>query len=557
MKLPDILAGKRRWLFARLLGNAVSQSLLLFVNTMLIRYTFDHFIHHTAHFQPRLLWVAAAMCLGPLATGWLQHNERLTAEKLGQNYVHSLRMRLFRHVSRLDPRLLQKRRRGAVMLKFIGDLNAVRRWVSLGLVRIGMSGAIIATTLTLLSMINWILSLTTAALITAGVLINVRIGESLREAARDTRKRRSRLTGNINEKLARMSVIQVFGRREDEIKRVRRQSVNLRRALVDRAAKIGSIRGVTHCCAALAVVAVLFIGVYQVSLGRTTPGMVAATMVVTGFLVSALKNLGRVNEYYQDYCVSRDKLLQFMKIKTSIKLGEQLPELIPGAGRLQLEGVVVKGVYDRVTIEAQPGQVVAVVGPNGSGKSVLIDLVARLVTPDEGTVRIDGQDVARHSLESVRRMVGIVSPDLPLLSGSIEKNLRYRSPDSSDQEIDRIKKMCGVDELIRQLPKGEHTRIREGGRNLSTGQRSRILLARALLGGPRILLLDEVDAHLDPMARQAVQNFITTYSGTVLWVTHQQVPLVGVDVVWRVANGQIKALEIQSIHRRKQWATAG
>lgn len=554
MKLPTILAGPRRWLFARLLGNAVSQAALLFLNAMLIRYTFDHFVHHTAHLRSHPFWIAGVMCMGLLVTGWLQRNERLTAENLGQSYIHSLRMRLFRHVSRLDPRLLQRRRRGAVMLKFVGDLNAARRWVSLGMVRIVVSGATIAATLMLLFMINWLLSLMTAVLITAAVLINIRIGESLREAARETRRRRSRLTGNINEKLARMSVVQVFGRRDDEIKNVRRQSAHLRRALVDRAAKIGSIRGVTHCCAALAVVAVLFIGIYQVSLGSTTPGMVAAAMVVIGFLVPALKNLGRVNEYYQDYHVAHEKLSRFMKIRTGIKLGAQLPELLPGAGRLRLENVVVKGVYDGVTVEAQPGHVVAVVGPNGSGKSVLIDLVARLVTPDAGNILIDDQDIARYSLASVRRMVGIVSPDLPLLSGSIEKNLRYRSPDSSHEEVDRISKLCGVDELIRQLPEGEHTRIREGGRNLSTGQRSRILLARALLGGPRILLLDEVDAHLDARACQAVQNFIMTYSGTVLWVTHQQIPLVGVDVVWRIGNGRIKTFEIQHIGRSRQWA---
>ena len=556
MKLPIIFSGKRRWLFARLFGNAVSQAALLFLNAMLIRYTFDHFIHRPSPLQSHFILIAVVMCMGPLVNGWLQRNERLTAERLGQSYVHSLRMRLFRHVSRLDPRLLQRRRRGAVMLKFVGDLNAARRWVSLGIVRIVVSGAIITTTLSLLFMINWLLSLITAMLIIAGILINIRIGESLRDVARETRKRRSRLTGNINEKLARMSVIQVFGRRDDEIKRVRRQSAYLRKALVDRAGKIGSIRSVTHCCAALAVVAVLFVGVYQMSNGSTTPGMVAAAMVVIGFLVPALKNLGRVNEYYQDFHVAMDKLSQFMKIKTRIKLGAKLPEFQAGTGRLRLEGVVVKGVFDRVTAEAKPGQVVAIVGPNGAGKSVLIDLVARLITPDEGKVRIDGQDIARYSLKSARQMVGIVSPDLPLLSGSIEKNLRYRSPDSSPDEVEKIKRLCGVDDLIRQLPRGEHTKIREGGRNLSMGQRSRILMARALLGGPRILLLDEVDAHLDARARQAVQDVIRTFSGTVLWVTHRQIPLVGVDAVWRIEKGQIKPFEIQHIRRRQERATA-
>ena len=552
MELPQIFSGKRKGLFIRLLANAVMQAFILYVNAMLIRYAFDHFIDGRDVTTEHLFWPALAMCTGGLATGWFQMRERVAAEQLGQSYIHSLRMRLFRQVSRMDPRLLQKRRRGAVMLKFVSDLNSLRRWISLGIVRIVMSGTTILSTLIILSLIDWTLSAVTAMLIGLGIFVNIRIGESLQSVVGETRKRRSRLSGNINEKLARMSVVQAFGRREDEIRKVRRQSVLLRRALVDRAAKIGAIRGVTHACAALAVAVVLLIGIFKVSSGATTPGTVAAAMVVVGFLVPALKNLGRVYGYYQDALVSRDKLNQFLKIKPHIKIGTRLPDLTPSRGQLNLENVVVNGVFDNVTIEVSPGKVVAVIGPNGAGKSVLIDLVARLVPPDNGRILIDGQDTSRFSVDSVRRMVGIVSPDLPLLSGSLKKNLSYRSPDSSSTAVERIRKLCGIDELVSQLPRGENTKIREGGRNLSMGQRQRILLARALLGGPRILLLDEIDAHLDDRAKQAVRDVIRTFRGTVLWVTHQQIPLVGVDTIWRIEDNHINAIEIEHLYQRKR-----
>lgn len=554
MELPLIFAGKRRGLFLRLFANAVAQAVVLYVNAMLIRYTFDHFINAGAFQQNQILWFGAIMAFGALATGWLHSKERLTAEKLGQSYIHNLRMRLFRRVSLLDPRLLQKRRRGAVMLKFVGDLNAVRRWVSLGIVRIVMSGAIILSTLTILFLIDWALSLVTAVLIASGVLLNIQIGNSLRKIARNTRKRRSRLSGNINEKLACMSVVQVFGRREHEIQRVRKQSVNLKRAMVKRASKIGQIRGITHCGAALAVTAVLYTGVFQVASGQTTPGTVAAAMVVIGFLVPALKNLGRVYEYYQDATVARQKLTQFLNVKPSIRLGVKLPDLRPGPGHLVLEDIVVEGVFKEVSVEAKPGQVIAVVGANGAGKSVLIDLVARLVSPDKGKLSIDGQDITQVSLSSARRMIGIVSPDLPLLAGSINMNLRYRNPDSSQVAVEKVKQLCGIDELIRQLPRGESTRISEGGLNLSSGQRQRILLARALLGNPRILLLDEVDAHLDGRSRQILSRVMRLFNGTVLWVTHQQIPLVGVDAVWRIEGGTIHNLEIRHLNHRQQAA---
>ncbi len=547
MNLPPIYSGKRRRLFAWLLANAAAQAGVLFCNAMLIRYTFDHFIHRSGVDRSAVLWLGLAVALCALAKGWLHGNERIAAEKLGQSYIHNLRMRLFRQVSRMDPRHLQKRRRGAVMLKFIGDLNALRRWVSFGIVRILVSGAVIIATLGIMFMIDWVLSAVTALLIGTGIVMTVRIGESLRSVAKDTRRRRSRLSGNINEKLARMSVVQVFGRREHEIRRVRRQSANLKKALILRAAKIGQIRGVTYGVAALAVAAVLFTGVFQVMIGKTTPGTVAAAMVVIGFLAPALKNLGRVYEYYQDAVVARQKLTRFMKIRTTIKWGSNRPHLQPGPGRLKLEHITVDNVFEDVCVEAQPGQVIAVVGPNGAGKSVLMDLIARLVSPDKGKIYIDGQDIATVNLDSVRRRIGIVSPDLPLLAGSLEMNLGYRRPGSTPSQCEAIRQLCGIDTLIDQLPRGKETRILEGGRNLSLGQRQRILLARALMGQPSILLLDEVDAHLDHHARQVVSEVIRTFNGTVLWVTHRQIPLLGVDAVWRINDGTIKMLDASTV----------
>lgn len=546
MRQPVVLRGLRRRLFGQLIANAATQAGVLFLNAMLIRFAFDDLLGGDIHRHDLVLWVALGMVLGAALTGWLQRSERIIAEKLGQSYVHSLRMRLFRHITRMKPRLLQKKRRGAVMLKFIGDLNAVRRWVSLGLVRLIVSGAIIVSTLAILSLIDPLLACAAAVLILSGILINARIGKSLREAALETRRRRSRLSANISEKLSRMPVVQVFGRTEREVHKVRKQSRQLRSALVERAARIGSIRGITHGGTALAAAAVLIIGVFQVNGGRTTPGTVAAAMAVLGFLAPALKNLGRVYEYYQESRVAQQKLDRFLKTPAQFRAGADLPELEEGPGRLVFENVTVRGVVKSASADIAPGSVVAMVGPNGAGKSTLIGVATRLVQPDSGRILIDGQDISKVSLESVHQAVGVVSLDLPLLTGSLEMNLRYRNPGCSPAELDRVKRMCGIDEIIRQLPKGERTRIQEGGRNLSAGQRQRILLARALLGTPRILLLDEVDAHLDQASREILRNVIQTYPGTVLWVTHLQVQPSSVDAIWRLENGRFSKVRTEN-----------
>lgn len=539
MNLPSILGGVRRGLFVRLVTNAAIQAGFLLITAMLVRYAFDHLLGHDAVGWPRTLAVGSALIAVALTSGWLQHAERIIAEALGQSYVHSLRNKLFQHVTRMDPRQLQKRRRGAVMLRFIGDLNAIRRWVSLGLVRIIVSSAIVASTLAVLSQIDWVLSIVTAAIIACGTAANIQVGGLLRQAAKDVRRRRARLSANINEKIAQMSVVQIFGRSDEESNRVRKHSHRLRLSLVNRAGKIGLIRGINYGVTAAMTTAVLMIGIMRVNGGHTTAGTVAAAIAVLGFMVPALRNLGRIYEYYQDAVVARQKLIGFLKVRSSIKTGRDLSDLEPGPGELVFEGVTVPGVLENLSGTVQPGQKIALVGPNGAGKSTLLALAARMIEPQSGRVLIDGQDITGRRLASIRQAIGMVGPDLPLLAGSLEMNLRYRCPDCPPDEIDRVTRACGIETLIGDLPHGRRTRIHERGRNLSAGQRQRLSLTRALLGSPRILLLDEVDAHLDADARRQLMDIIRSYPGTVLWATHLDNPFYGVDAIWRIENGVV------------------
>jgi ABC-type multidrug transport system fused ATPase/permease subunit len=137
--------------------------------------------------------------------------------------------------------------------------------------------------------------------------------------------------------------------------------------------------------------------------------------------------------------------------------------------------------------------------------------------------------------------MGIVSPDLPLLRGTISKNLCYRWRSAPDAEVARVRKLCGIDDLLTELPDGENTRISEGGTNLSTGQRQRIALARAILGSPPVLLLDEADANLDPGASAIINEILEDYAGTVLVVTHHLKRALCADVLWYMEAGKLIA----------------
>ncbi|MGI9002448.1 MAG: ATP-binding cassette domain-containing protein [Pseudonocardia sp.] len=188
---------------------------------------------------------------------------------------------------------------------------------------------------------------------------------------------------------------------------------------------------------------------------------------------------------------------------------------------------------------AESGSVVAVVGPNGSGKTTLLTVLAGLVEPDRGRVLLDGVDLRVLDEGGLRRAIGLAGPDLPLLRGSIADNVRYGDPDADDAALDDAVRASGLDELLATLPDGLATRVGEGGRGLSAGQRQRVAPARAVLAKPRALLLDEADAHLDPVAAGVVDRLVSAFDGTVVVITHRPERLPATGTVWELRDGTL------------------
>jgi ABC-type multidrug transport system fused ATPase/permease subunit len=492
-----------------------------------------------------LLPFAAALTGAAAGFGYLRGRERVDAELLGQSYVHSLRRVMYEHLTAISPRTLQRRSHGALLMRFVGDLKAVARWVSLGLSRMLVGGVFVAGALSALAFVSAPLALAVGVVLAAGAVAALLSAQTLEQRSRKARRRRSRLATNMTEKVASISVVQVFGQTDREQERVRRESRRLRKAMVGRAKAIGRMRGLAEVTALIATVAVLVVGAREVGSGAATSGTIVAALAIVALLANPIRDLGRVTEYWTNSRVSMEKVRTFLATPRIEEPDDGVPDLVVGAGRLTFENVSVAGALEGVSATAEPGSFTVITGPNGAGKSTLLSLAARLIEPDSGAVHLDGQDLARFSLASVRRAISMVAPDLPLLRGTVEDNLRYRWPDAPEDEVARASRLLSVDRLLEELPEGGQTRVVEGGRNLSAGQRQRIALARALLGDPRVLLCDEADVNLDHEARQLVDEVVRTQRGrtTLLVVSHRPEILEWADAIWRMENGRLFVAE--------------
>ena len=273
---------------------------------------------------------------------------------------------------------------------------------------------------------------------------------------------------------------------------------------------------------------------------------------MVGFLSNGFRDLGRVHEYLQSYRVSKKKIGEFLNTATLKGRSRSLPDLEPSAGSVEFRDVSLTGALEKVNASVSGGSRVALFGPNGSGKSTLLQITSRLVDPSSGEVLFDGQDIRKCNLSSVRQAIGIISPDLPLLRGSVGYNLRYRRPDATDDDKEKVVAFCRLDSLLDILPKGESHRLEEGGQNLSLGQRHRLMIARALLGDPYLLIIDEIDASLDPSAAEVLDRLLEEFPGTILIVTRDQKRMQKADEIWHFNSGRLVRIEHREVQEARR-----
>jgi len=556
--LPNFFSGSRRWLMLRLICNGFTQAAMVICSMLLVRLAFNVLFNPEFNdaevnlFELDEVWDIALFALALLGstglTAWLRYIERVDAARLGQEYVYRIRLAIFDRMRYFSPRALSNRSTGTSMLRFVGDLSSVRRWVCLGLARIIVSAIVAFSSIGVLAYLDPTLAICSTIILLLGLVWNIKLGPKMHQVVQESRKVRGYLAGNIDEKIRSFAVIQAFNQQRKERSRFGKHSRQLREVMINRTRASSRMRIVTEGAGVLSMAAILSIGSFEVFRDQTSTGNVAAALSVVSFLSNAFRDFGRVNEYLQAYRVSRRNILQFMRTKRMQGRSSSLPSLEITNGCVELQGIHLDGVLEDISATVPGGARLAIIGGNGAGKSTLLQIIARLVDPSKGKILIDGQDIGQCNLASVREAFGIVSPDLPLLKGSVRKNLLYRKPDAPPEEIERVRKLCKIDALLDKLPNGESFRIKEGGRNLSLGQRHKICIARALLGQPAILIVDEIDANLDRQTAHDLEDVIRDFSGTVLMVSRSAKRLALADIYWQLTGGKLVAVKTNEQH---------
>jgi len=431
--------------------------------------------------------------------------------KSAQRLIAELRMKVQAHVGRLPVAFYDSNKTGALVSRIMSDVEGLRNLVGTGLV--DFAGSLLTALFALVILLRISPSMTgLAVVLLAGLGLAFRKAFGmLRPIFRERRKINAEVAGRLTESLAGVRVVKGYHAEEREAQvfagGVRRLLENVLRTLT-----ASSWMGLSSSVLLGVVSAgMLYIGTRRIVAGAMTPGSFFTYAIFLGLLVAPMLQIVGIGTDLTEALAGLERTRELLGERPEDEDPKRSVRLGPVRGEVEFDGVGFayepgKMVLHDISFRSQPGTVTALVGPSGSGKSTLIGLIAAFYVPTAGTVRIDGVDLASARLDSYRTQLGVVLQESFLFDGTIRENVAFSRPQASENEILAACRIARVDEFAENFEKKYDTIVGERGVKLSGGQRQRVSIARAILGDPRILILDEATSSLDSESEALIQE---------------------------------------------------
>ena len=491
------------------------------------------------------VWLTALVASGVLTAifSGMRNSAATQARSFGSL---GLRGRLFRHVLGLDAGFHDRADRGDLLTRMSTDINSINTFIGVIATTVAYTAGTILTVLFMLQM-NLGLGLIGTGFIPVVLLLTAAVKQVYETRTVALREAAARLAGILHENIFGVRVIRGFGVESHQRGRYEPASsaIIARAMALVRLETVYSVLG--GALPALAMVALLWWGGRWAISGEVTVGMLLAFSAWMVRLTSRILGLLDRFSFVMQARASAGRINALLSVEPAISDPPRPALLHPSGEGLRFRNVSVRfgerRVLDDISLGAHAGEVVVLVGKSGSGKSILLSLPPRLYDPEEGGVFLDGVDVRDLCLEELRTAVCLASDDAVLFRDTIAANISLGRPDASRAEVEQVAKLAQAHQFIMEMPDGYDSRIGERGLTLSGGQRQRIALARAVLVGPRLLLLDDASSSLDPATDAAIWQGLTSgdQEKTLLVATQRRRVAARADRVVLLDAGRIAA----------------
>lgn len=504
-------------------------------------------------FELKSLYVSVAVYAGVLvfsmASTYLQ---AVILQRVGQRIISDLREDLFTHIESLSHGQLNDIPVGKLVTRVTNDTNAISMMFTNLFVNLTKNAFVILGILVAMLCLNYELTLMVLCFVPFILLFTVIFRKFSRRAYRKVKDATTDINTYLSENLSGIKVTQIFGREDEKMEEFRQKSQTLAKATQEQIFVFGVFRPLVYMLYISSILCLFYLGGmghlnHVTFLGQTiSSGTIVTFYMYISKFFTPIQNLAEQFNWLQSALASSEKVFSIMDIRPQMVDAPDAVELDEVKGDIEFRDVwfsYIPGewVLQGVSFHVEPRQTVAFVGSTGSGKSTILSLICRNYEFQKGEILIDGIDIRKIKISSLRRHFGQMLQDVFLFSGTIRSNIVLREEKIPDEEIMKVCRYVNADHFINKLEHGLDEEVRERGNNFSAGQRQLLSFARTILHKPSVMILDEATANIDTETELLIQDSLEKMRsvGTMLIVAHRLSTIQHADNIIVLSRGRI------------------
>lgn len=489
-----------------------------------------------------VLAVLAIAALGALSS----YFESYLTTTVGQWVMHDLRRVVYQHIQRLSLSFHDQKRTGDLISRVTSDIDAIQSLVSNVLL------GIVVNVLTLLGMIgvmfylSWEFTLIALLVTPALFLVVYQFTRRIKKASRAVRRKEGQVVSVLEEVLSSIRVVKAFTREDYEQKRFERESrESVEMTLQARSLK-AKLAPLVEIIVAAGTCLVLWYGARLVMTGALTSGALLVFLLYLGKMYKPMRDLSKMSDTISKASVGWERIREVLETEMQVRNIRGARPAPNFKGKIEFDHVSFsydesREILEDVSLRIEPGQLAALVGPTGGGKTTIVSLLPRFYEFTSGQIRIDGLDIRRFKIKSLRQQISFVLQESLLFRAPVWQNIAYGKPEATHDEIVRAAKLANAHEFIERMPEGYDSMVGERGLTLSGGQRQRITIARAIIRNAPILVLDEPSSGLDPATERLVFDALSNLmeGRTSIVIAHRLATVRRADVIFVIDDGRV------------------
>ena len=478
--------------------------------------------------------------------GVLSYFQNYLGEALSQMVSYDLRNMLYDHVQRMSFGFHDRHHTGALMSRAITDVENIRMFINMGLVRTPYFLALFVVVAIILLLYDWRLGLISVSFMPVVMIYSAIIRLKMRSIWLTVQEKMAEMSTVLQENFTGIRVVKAFAAGPHEEAKFERRNREVAGYFVEAERMRASSTSFMLFTFLMALGLILFFGGRRVIDGQMTAGDLAEFVFYLQILQLPVRMAGWLVNSYARAASAGQRLFEILDLESPVKETPDARPLVRPRGDVRFGNVTFSYDHTRrvlrgIDIEAKSGQVIALLGAPGSGKTSVVNLIPRFYDVDGGRITIDGRDIRNLQLKSLRENIGIVQQDVYLFATSIRENIAYGNVDASQEEVERAARIAQMHDFIVSLPNGYDTHVGERGTTLSGGQRQRMSIARAVLVDPPILILDDstssVDTRTEELIRRAMESVME--GRTTFVIAHRLSTVHRADVILVMKDGRI------------------